>query len=175
MKAFIKGVECTACNERRRARHRVLTNLSDIPEEVRQPPYTDAPAIYSFNVPRYYSMQLRAREYAKQHTQQLAWCYAKDIPLHPGDRDLSAEKITAKLTSWLSRHDQETCHLPGLFGSLGWNADTLDGYSGPVEAIVPRPTWLYPRMDIASCLHSRRRGWRMVVGPFASRDLLAFP
>lgn len=48
--------------------------------------------------------------------EHLSWGYAKDVPLHPGDRDLSAEKLTSKFTSWLSRHDQETCHLPGLLG-----------------------------------------------------------
>lgn len=116
MKALIHKTECAACKERRRQRHRALTNPNEIPMELHEPPYTEASAIYSFNVPRYYSMLLRAREYAKQNRQQLSWCYARDVPLHPGDRDLSAEKLMAKLASWLSRHDQETCHLPGLLG-----------------------------------------------------------
>ena len=41
-------------------------------------------------------------------------CYAKDVPLHPGDRELSAEKIDQKRASWLCRHDQDMCHLTSM-------------------------------------------------------------
>ena len=35
--------------------------------------------------------------------------------MHPGDRDLEAEKLQAKLFSWLRRHDQETGHIPSIY------------------------------------------------------------
>ena len=81
---------------------------------MRQPPFSSAPALYSFNVPQYFSSQLRAREFAKQKNVQLTWCYAKDVPLHPGDRELKSEALQEKLFSWLRRHDQGTCHLPSM-------------------------------------------------------------
>ena len=70
MGALILRTECAACKARREARHRVLTDSTHIPTELRESPFTEAPAIYSFNVPRYYSLQLRAREYSKQKRQQ---------------------------------------------------------------------------------------------------------
>ena len=66
-------------------------------------------------MPRYFATNLRAREYAKQRNVQLSWCYARDVPLHPGDRDLPQEKLEAKLFSWLRRHDQETGHIPSIY------------------------------------------------------------
>ena len=65
-------------------------------------------------MPRYFTLQLRAREYAKQHNVQLSWCYARDVPLHPEDRDLPADALQAKLTAWLKRHDQETSHISSI-------------------------------------------------------------
>ena len=93
----------------------MLSDLSSIPAELHAPPYSEAPALYNFNVPRYFSMQFRAREFAKQKNVQLTWCYAKDVPLHPGDRELTQEALEAKLFSWLRRHDQQTSHIPSLF------------------------------------------------------------
>ena len=59
-------------------------------------------------------MQLRAREFAKQNNVQLSWCYARDRPLHPGDRELAPEALHAKLIAWLRRHDQETSHISSI-------------------------------------------------------------
>eukprot|EP00959_Pyramimonas_sp_CCMP1952_P085534 1789493-Pyramimonas_sp.AAC.1 len=56
-------------------------------------PFSGAPALYTFNVPGYLATNLRAREFAKQKNVQLSWCYARDAPLHPGDRDLPKEKL----------------------------------------------------------------------------------
>ena len=105
---------CPECTAERQRRSRVLSDLRFIPTALTKPPYCAAPALYSFNVPRYFSSQLRAREFAKQNNVQLSWCYAKDVPLHPGDRELKAESLQEKLFSWLRRHDQETCHLPSI-------------------------------------------------------------
>ena len=107
--------KCQQCTAERKRRHRVLSDLSNIAPELHAPPYSNAPALYNFNVPRYFSMQLRAREYAKQNNVQLTWCYARDVPLHPGDRELRKEALDAKLYSWLRKHDQQTSHIPSLY------------------------------------------------------------
>ena len=88
---------CELCTMERKRRQRVLSDLSSIPAELHAPPYSEAPALYNFNVPRYFSMQFRAREFAKQKNVQLTWCYAKDVPLHPGDRELTQDALEAKL------------------------------------------------------------------------------
>ena len=49
-------------------------------------------------------------------TLHIRWCYARDVPLHPGDRELSADKLHDNLISWLTRHDQDTCHVTSHLG-----------------------------------------------------------
>ena len=117
MKVVIQSAEtnCGACQTERSRRHRVLDNLSNLPPSLKSDPYTHAPALYTFNVPRYFSTNLRAREFAKQADLQLSWCYAKDVPLHPEDRNLTSKALEAKLFSWLRRHDQETGHLSSIY------------------------------------------------------------
>ena len=66
-------------------------------------------------MPRYFSTNLRAREFAKQNNVQLTWAYAKDVPLHPEDRELKQEALLEKLFAWLRRHDQETSHLASIY------------------------------------------------------------
>ena len=117
MTAFKKNAqgECQDCHTERIKRHRVMKPSDAVPPELHKKPFSGAPALYTFNVPRYFATHLRAREYAKQNNVQLSWCYARDVPLHPGDRDLPHDKLDAKLFSWLRRHDQETCHLPSIY------------------------------------------------------------
>ena len=79
--------------------------------ELKQPPFDVAPALYAYNVPRYYTILLRAREYAKANNLQLSWCLARDIPLHRDDRDLPPEQLDAKRCRWLGQHDQNTSHI----------------------------------------------------------------
>ena len=89
-------VNCQACKSERARRHRVLTRLDEIPDELHKPPFSTAPALYSFNVPRYFSTLLRAREFAKQQNLELYWCYARDVPLHAGDKELKREALEQK-------------------------------------------------------------------------------
>ena len=107
--------ECAECRAERAKRHRVLTNTESLAPELRSDPFSGAPALYTFNVPRYFATNLRAREFAKQKNVQLSWCYARDVPLYPADRDLPREKLDTKLFSWLRRHDQETGHIPSIY------------------------------------------------------------
>ena len=106
--------DCEQCKRARVARTRVLplgtTHRSEFSEE----PFASAPAIYNFNVPRYYTILLRAREFAKQAKQQLTWCLARDVPLFTEDRELPADELNKKRMKWLERHDQDTAHLSSV-------------------------------------------------------------
>ena len=117
MASFLRSeeAECEQCREERKRRHRVLTDLTSLDPALHRPPFTGAPALYTFNVPRYFATNLRAKEFAKQQNVQLSWCYARDVPLHPGDRDLPLEALNEKRFGWLRRHDQETSHIPSIY------------------------------------------------------------
>ena len=117
MSEVIRSAEaaCPECATERARRCRVISNLSAVPEEVRRSPFSGAPALYSFNVPRYFSTNLRAREFAKQENVQMTWCYATDVPLHPGDRELKTDALNEKRFAWLRRHDQDTGHIPSIY------------------------------------------------------------
>ena len=65
MRQCIQENECTVCRAKRKERKRVLHDEEPVPEDLRSPVFAAAPAIYSFNVPRYFTTQLRAREYGK--------------------------------------------------------------------------------------------------------------
>ena len=108
--------ECAECQAERARRHRVLTNSAGAwTSELHGKPFDSAPALYTFNVPRYFATNLRAREYAKQRDVQLSWAYARDVPCLPEDRELAEEKLEAKLFAWLQKHDQQTGHLPSIY------------------------------------------------------------
>ena len=106
---------CEKCSTECERRHRALNGKTTDNQEFHKEPYSSAPALYSFNVPRYFSTNLRAREFAKQNNVQLSWCYAKDIPLHPGDRELKHDALLSKLFAWLRKHDQQTSHLASIY------------------------------------------------------------
>ena len=83
---------------------------------------------------------------------QLSWCYAKDVPLHPGDRELTAEALEAKLTEVKRRQaklqNQGAVDAPrvkyalSLYGNISnivwdYTSDNVKGiitspYGGPV-------------------------------------------
>ena len=115
MKECITNEACKTCADIRAQRKRVLREGDPLPEDLSTPAFAAAPAIYSFNVPRYFTTQIRAREFGKSHHRQITWFYARDVPLHRDDRDLSAEALMNKLKSWLHRHDQETGHIASIF------------------------------------------------------------
>ena len=64
--------------------------------------------LYSFNGPTYLCTHMRPTQFAKQNNVQLSCCYAKDVPLHPENRDLNTDALHNKLLARLRRHDQET-------------------------------------------------------------------
>ena len=112
--AELMGSECGHCQATRRKRARVLPLGAHEPHLHREP-FVSAPAIYNYNVPKYWAVHLRAREFAKQHNRQLSWAFARDIPLFQDDRALPAEQLHMKRCRWLERHDQQTSHLSSVF------------------------------------------------------------
>ena len=123
MTAHIRKTECDACSAARKDRCRVLSqrkgsrlleSVSHTSSPDEKVAFSKAPALYSFNVPKYFAILLRAREFAKAQNIQLTWCYARDTPMHPGDRELKTEALNEKRVSWLQRHDQDTCNITSL-------------------------------------------------------------
>ena len=76
--------------------------------------FSSAPAIYNFNVPRCFTMLLRAREFAGDAGNTLLWCLASDVPLLPEDRELPIAESDQKRNKWLHRHDQGTQHITSM-------------------------------------------------------------
>ena len=70
MKALLQSssAECQACKTERASRCRVIGACGPLPSALQEEPYSSAPALYAFNVPRYRAIHLHAREFAKQKT-----------------------------------------------------------------------------------------------------------
>ena len=80
--------ECAACAAARTVRQRVLPYGIVAQTSLREEPFASAPAIFNYNVPKYFAVHLRAREFAKTHKRQISWTIAQDKPLLPDDRML---------------------------------------------------------------------------------------
>ena len=109
--AELMATECKECCLQRARRKRVLDRGGTVPEELIKSPFDVAPALYSYNVPRYYTVLQRARQFARVNRLRLRWCFAKDVPLHREDRELTPEQLDEKRRNWLTFHDQQTSHL----------------------------------------------------------------
>ena len=80
--------ECPECQMEREKRARVIPRqgetdqerkrLDRIKEDCKKDPFVEAPAIYAYNVPKWSTLLLRAREYAKQTQQCLCWPFAHE-------------------------------------------------------------------------------------------------
>ena len=88
--------ECLHCSAERNRRQRVLGAPFEQDETFHKPPFDTAPALYAFNVPRYYTLRLRAWQYARTNNRRSHWCMARDIPLLRDDRDLPPEQLDEK-------------------------------------------------------------------------------
>ena len=116
--------ECARCQVEREKRARVIPRqgedaaekrrLDRIKEDAKKEPFVEAPAIYAYNVPKWSTLLLRSREYAKQTRQCLCWSFAHDVPLFSDDRELPERDLHKKRCNWLQRHDQDTCHLTSM-------------------------------------------------------------
>ncbi|CAE8708715.1 unnamed protein product [Polarella glacialis] len=113
---FLSGVdwpelrekECNECAAARCSRHRVVASLSAADLGCDVEPFTSSPAFYTYNVPRFFAMQFRARYFVKHTGVTLVWIFAQDMPLNQDDRQLSQVDLDSKRCRWLQGHDQET-------------------------------------------------------------------
>ena len=117
MQEFLSSAdaECGVCRKERHRRHISITEPSKAPARIHAEHFTTATALYNYNVPRFYCIFLRAREFAKQNNKELSWCYAVDVPVNAEVDKLSAEGLKAKRLRWLQRHDQHTAHMPSKY------------------------------------------------------------
>ena len=106
--------ECAACTCKRHSFKRVLPHGPVPDTRLHEEPFASAPAIFSYNNPKYFAMHLRAREFAKTHKRELSWAIARDLPLFSEDRALPKEKLRTKLCNWLLNHDQKTGHITSI-------------------------------------------------------------
>ena len=78
MHQFIQAEEtatCIQCGNERKRRNRVK-QLGRYDEKL----FCDAPALYSCNIPKYFTMLVRAQHFARSKDQLLTWTYARDKP-----------------------------------------------------------------------------------------------
>lgn len=142
--------ECAACAEFRVSNRRVLQEADSYMAGLLRKLFDSAPALYAFNVPRYYTLLMRARQFARANGLRLFWTYARDVPLHRDDRDLPADQLHEKRCRWLGRHDQDTCHLASqvplakglpvrLTDSIDRDLGLWRGRRGVVAGWLPHP------------------------------------
>ena len=112
MNQFIHKTEarnCIQCQKERLRRDRVWKpGKFDISQ------FCDAPALYSFNIPKYFTMLVRAQHFAQSKQQMLTWTYARDKPMEDTELLLDEQAMQRKLVAWLGMHDQNTSNLTGL-------------------------------------------------------------
>ena len=99
----LMNTECPSCASLRKQRCRVLSEDHCPSEDFKKPPFDKAPALCAFNVPRYYAVLHRARQYARANRLQLQWCVARDVPLHRDDRELPTDQLQSKRLRFLHR------------------------------------------------------------------------
>ena len=108
----MQALECDVCKQERQERSRVIMGESD--PRCLQPPFDAAPYIHPYNLPKYFALQLRAVEFAKQRNLCVNWVVARDAPRHRDDQALSTEALDQKRKVWLTYHDQQTAGIMGL-------------------------------------------------------------
>ena len=81
------------------------------------PPFTEAPYIVPFNLPKYFAQQLRAMQFAKAATppKQLLWIVAQDKPFLGDIKNLKGTELTKREGQWLRKHDMATAGIMGFF------------------------------------------------------------
>ena len=82
-----------------------------------EPPFSEAPYIVPYNMPKYFAQQLRAIQFAQtaQPPQQLLWIVARDIPFLGSIKALKGVELAKREKQWLQKHDQATNGIMGFF------------------------------------------------------------
>ena len=111
----MQALECDTCKELRARRCRVR-GFGGSDDRHAQPPFTEAPYVVPFNLPKYFAQQLRAMEFAKaaEPPKQLLWIVARDKPFLGDTTRLSAAQLDERKATWLRKHDMATAGIMGL-------------------------------------------------------------
>ena len=77
----MKVLECEVCKRNRADRCRVRQSDKNDTRHA-EPPFSEAPYVVPYNMPKYFAQQLRALQFAQnaQPPQQLLWIVARDVP-----------------------------------------------------------------------------------------------
>ena len=115
------ALECYVCKTARRNRCRVRRSENNDMRHT-EPPFTEAPYVVPYNMPKYFAQQLRALQFAQSARlpQQLFWIVARDTPYLGDIKNLKGVELAKREAQWLQKHDQATqgimvfsCHTTG--------------------------------------------------------------
>ena len=109
-------LECDICKNARANRCRVRQSDKDDTRH-ETPPFSEAPYVVPYNMPKYFAQQLRALQFAQnaQPPQQLLWIVARDFPFLGTVKELRGIELAKRETQWLQKHDQATAGIMGFF------------------------------------------------------------
>ena len=111
----MKSLECEICKATRAERCRVRQSDQNDTRHA-QPPFSEAPYVVPYNLPKYFAQQLRALQFAQnaQPPQQLLWIVARDMPFLGSIKQLRGAELAKREAQWLQKHDQATNGIMGL-------------------------------------------------------------
>lgn len=109
------ALECDICKSKRQLRCRVQHDTGK-DKRHSEPPFTEAPFIVPYNLPKYFAQQLRAVEFAKaaKPAKPLYWIVARDRPLLGDIKRLTGTELARREAQWLQKHDQQTNGIMGF-------------------------------------------------------------
>ena len=112
----MKILECDLCKKTRAERCRVRQSDTGDTRHAALP-FSEAPYVVPFNMPKYFAQQLRALQFAQsaQPPQQLLWIVARDKPFLGSISQLRGPELAKNEARWLQKHDMATNGIMGLF------------------------------------------------------------
>ena len=109
-------LECDVCQNKRAERCRVRQKDKNDTRHA-ELPFSKAPYVVPYNMPKYFAQQLRALQFAQsaQPPQQLLWIVARDVPFLGSVKELRGAELAKRETQWLQKHDMATNGIMGFF------------------------------------------------------------
>ena len=110
------ALECDVCKSTRADRCRVRQSEHNDTRHT-QAPFSEAPYVVPYNMPKYFAQQLRALQFAQtaEPPQQLLWIVARDMPYLGDIKHLKGDELAKREAQWLQKHDQATNGIMGFF------------------------------------------------------------
>ncbi len=112
-------LECSHCKALRAERCRVRrAKTTDTRHE--KAPFTEAPYVVPFNLPKYFAQQLRAMQFAKaaDPAKQVLWIVARDKAFLGDIKNLVGAELQKREAQWLQRHDMATNGIMGFLPAV---------------------------------------------------------